>query len=485
MIRKIVFDLDGTLWNTKESYMYAYEKLYSEYYPSQIINKEDVLPYMGIKLNILLNALFPNVENKREIAVKAVAYSIEYVLAHPKTCSEDIVGLFRSLSEKYKVYVISNCPRIYLETFYRVSGVKEFVSGDYTIEDGEKSGHLRKISEDYKEKTIFVADSQDDYDAISEHRKIYFVYAKYGYIKADTYDYFINSLDEILPITSEIDEKENILINSDYEIISSHDSSLTLIRKPDCYYFGFVNFQNDKDDRIVIDKMKKKTGDIHVLGPMNGSTWYSYRIALDSFDFRLYPDALNDERVLDLFLNSGFKIEHKYSSTLATINEKIWERGKKINLSDGYQIKIAKGAEAFRYLDEIYEIASDAFSSADYYEPITFDNFKNIYVKNIKECNPDLVLIYNKGEAAALSFSYADPEKRFYVSKTVAVKKKYRSIPILLKLIDESLKCMTDNGYDKVLYHFQNDRTKVLYAIANGHIIKRKYYGLLGYTNEK
>ena len=117
---------------------------------------------------------------------------------------------------------------------------------------------------------------------------------------------------------------------------------------------------------------------------------------------------------------------------------------------------------------------------ADYYEDISLDEFKNIYINNIRLCNPDLILIYDGTKLIAFNFCYEDLLKRFYVCKTIGIDPSYqKNRNIFMKLVDYSYQMMIKRGYDKVLYHFQNERTKVLNKIVGDSLIKKKMYGLL------
>ncbi len=485
MIKKLVFDLDGTLWDTRESYLYSYKKLCEYYNIVNPVSNDKILTYLGVKLDILIDELFPFISDKEYLAKLAVNYSIEYVLENQKCLSNNIYELFKKISSEYEIYIISNCPVNYLKTFFQISNVSEFVTGYFTIENGSKENHLKLITNNYEYKAIFVSDAASDYEEIVDHSKIFFCYAKYGYKPANHYDYSINSLDEIIDVLKKIHYKDTILKNDWYEIISSNDSNITLIRKKNIYYFGFINFTNTLDDSIVINDLKKKINNVALIGPIDGNTWYPYRISLDNLDFKLYPDCINDQYMLDLFLNNNFKVFQKYTSTLASINYEIWQRGRKVNLDKSYEIKVVRKEEYYLHLDELYEVAVDAFKKADYYEAISQEDFKNLYLPNIKAVNPDLILVYYRKKLVAFNFCYEDLKKRFYVCKTVAVMEKYRSIKLILKLIEQSYNVMASYGYSEVLYHFQNDRTKVLYSIFKNHIIKQKYYGLLRYQNDK
>ena len=488
MIKNVVFDLDGTLWQTQSSYIYAYKKLCEKYDKTPSNSFNDVLNYMGVKVDILLKDLFPEIIDQTLIIREALNFSIEYIVNNPEgNCFDGVYETLKTLSQEYSIYIISNCLKEYVETFLEISNTKDFVKSFYTIELGEKHDHLKKITNNYQDKTIFVGDDIEDYNQIENHKIIYFVYAKYGYKDCNQYDYSINSLKDLPKVMDKIKQKERVLHNSEYEIISNNETNITLIKKTDdLYYFGYVNAFDNEDLRIVITKLKNKIPlEKQLIGPINGNTFYSYRFALDNFDWKLYPDLNNTKDTLDCFLNNDFKIKQYYSSTQAHINDKFYQRSKKCKLSKDYHIEVIEGKKCYEYVDSLYDVGIDAFKNADYYEEICREDFIELYLENIKLCSPDLILIYYKDELIAFNFCYEDLEKRFYVSKTIAIKQNYRNRTILMKLIDISYSLMIKKGYKYALHHFQNDRTKTLQAIHKGYAVRTKHYALLEFYNEK
>ena len=480
MINKIVFDLDGTLWKTEESYLYAYKRVKEEF-GLESLPEEEILSVVGIELSYVRDYIFGKYENADELTWRAVEYSTEYVWKYPCFCSLNLKRIFKELEEKYELYIISGCPRIYMEAILDCSGVKEYVKKSYTLEDGNKKDILKELSKENK--IVFVGDSSQDYSSISDHTKVFFCYAKYGYFSLDTYDYAISSLDEILDLMKKIEIKERMLLNQSYEVVGYKDSSLTLIYKNSkSAYFGFLSLGELSNVKEILKRVKERK--INIYGPFDGNTWYSYRLAIDSFDFALYPDCAGSKEILNLFFNEGFCIYCTYSSTLAPINKRVWEHCRKNKLPKGLQIAIYQNEECYNHIEELYKISSIAFQKADFYEPISFEDFKDIYLKNIQLAHPDILMIYDKEKAIAFNFCYEDLEKRFYVCKTIAILPEYQNKSILKLLINYSYQIMEEKGYKEVLYHFQNDRTKVLDGIFKNNFIRQKKYGVLCYENQ-
>ena len=117
---------------------------------------------------------------------------------------------------------MSNCPRVFLDGFMTVSNLTPYVKGTFSISEGNKEQHLEKVTNGYKDRILFVGDSQFDYDEISNHKCVQFCYAKYGYMTCSNYEYHIDALDDILTLVKQIERKERMIDHDDYQIYSSH-----------------------------------------------------------------------------------------------------------------------------------------------------------------------------------------------------------------------------------------------------------------------
>ena len=155
MLKAVIFDIDGTLWQTGASYIYSYNKLCDLYGITNRKTDEEVLMGLGIRLELLLEYLFPDTEKTNELAFLAVNYSVEYLKAHENECCFDgVCNLLARVSEEYSVYLVSNCPRLYADTFMQISGTADYIKGIYTIEDGEKTDNINKIAKETEGKLL-------------------------------------------------------------------------------------------------------------------------------------------------------------------------------------------------------------------------------------------------------------------------------------------------------------------------------------------
>ncbi|NCC43201.1 MAG: HAD family hydrolase [Clostridia bacterium] len=107
-----------------------------------------------------------------------------------------------SLSQKYRLFIVSNCQAGYIEVFLKSSGFGQYFEGHLCPGDtgNAKADNIRQIIRDYKlASPVYVGDTDGDHRA-TKSAGIPFVFAAYGFGSVCSPDYTINCPKELLKI---------------------------------------------------------------------------------------------------------------------------------------------------------------------------------------------------------------------------------------------------------------------------------------------
>lgn len=199
----IGFDLDGTLWNATEAITLAWQKT-AEIFNARIPDINDIKGILGLNKIDLMNKLYPDMEYETQMQFFDKANEIcDKVLA--KQGGQLFDGLeetLKTLQKDFRLYIVSNCQDGYIERFldYHKLG-KYFCDSEHPdarcLSKGENIKAL--LERNGFVKSIFVGDTQGDCDA-ARFAGIPFVFAAYGFGKADSPDYIIKAFPEIIEI---------------------------------------------------------------------------------------------------------------------------------------------------------------------------------------------------------------------------------------------------------------------------------------------
>ena len=202
-IDAIIFDLDGTLWNTVDSCLKATSFVKEEHSDiTRDVTKEQIESAMGKTSDEIVNIYYGYLprEKGEEYANEAFNKNVDNLLKEGGTLYPNTRDTIIKLSKKYKLYIVSNCVKGYIESFLNTSGLKDYFS-DYESYGNtllSKGDNIKLVIERNNLKNpIYVGDTKGDMEA-SNYAGIPFVYAAYGFGKVEGFDYKINDISELL-----------------------------------------------------------------------------------------------------------------------------------------------------------------------------------------------------------------------------------------------------------------------------------------------
>jgi phosphoglycolate phosphatase len=186
----IIFDLDGTLWDSTGNVAIAWENARQQVdYVVEPITQERVRSITGMAYDVIFEVLLPDMDIDKRNYFKAVCAQSEIDTLN-ELGGEMYPGLedtMKYLASKYKLYIVSNCQNGYIETFFRHSPVTSLFSGYqcYGTKLQPKAENIKDVVNDHNLKSpVYIGDTWGDHDS-AKKAGVPFIFANYGFGKVD------------------------------------------------------------------------------------------------------------------------------------------------------------------------------------------------------------------------------------------------------------------------------------------------------------
>ena len=209
MKKGIIFDMDGTLWDSAENVVKAWNTIIEQpQYALKPLVAADMYRVMGMTMDALGQALWSGVSEDTRTEILQKCYGVEnsYLKEHGGRLYPKLTETLEKLKEKYHLYIVSNCQSGYIEAFldhYKLWNLFDDIEcyGNNNRNKGENISDI--VKRNHLDKAVYVGDIQGDYDATME-AGIDFVHAAYGFGTISQPVERIDSISELLDVADKI-----------------------------------------------------------------------------------------------------------------------------------------------------------------------------------------------------------------------------------------------------------------------------------------
>jgi phosphoglycolate phosphatase len=215
MIDGIIFDVDGTLWNSTPIVEMAWNQaLKDEGYGDISVTAKQLTGLFGKPMHEIIEAIMPDVpQSEREaFAPKCFGYEHEYLTKKPGIMYPKILETIKELAVDHEIFIVSNCQAGYIELFLSWTDIKDLVKDHVCLGDNGllKAENIKLIVDKHGLKDpVYVGDIQGDADA-SNAVGVKFIHAAYGFGRVREEDIYatVNEPWELIDIVSGKREEE-------------------------------------------------------------------------------------------------------------------------------------------------------------------------------------------------------------------------------------------------------------------------------------
>jgi phosphoglycolate phosphatase len=205
-MQALIFDLDGTLWDSVIPVVDAWNRVLETRYPGlrPPITYDEQRGLMGLTMDLLGQRLFPMLppDQCKETLDVCCEEECRYLTEHGATLYPELEPTLAALAAQYRLMIVSNCQEGYIESFLAAHHMEPYFCDIQCYGNNflPKGDNIRIIMErNHIQDAVYIGDTQGDCDA-SAAAGVPFVFARYGFGQADRYDAVIDTPSQLLTL---------------------------------------------------------------------------------------------------------------------------------------------------------------------------------------------------------------------------------------------------------------------------------------------
>lgn len=206
MKKTLIFDIDGTLWDSRQLVAEGYNiQFQKEGREDLMINAEILKPLFGRIMKDIADALLASVpvEERYDLMERCMATENEYLHSNPCNIGyPNVKETIAQLAQDHRLFIVSNSQKGYPELCIEKMGLEDYIEGHMCYGDtlSSKGTTIRCLMEKYGiTDAVYIGDTQGDYEATVE-AGIPFVWCTFGFGQPAGYAAKIDAFEELLTI---------------------------------------------------------------------------------------------------------------------------------------------------------------------------------------------------------------------------------------------------------------------------------------------
>ena|SRR5574344_210536 len=199
----LILDIDGTIWNTTGIVAEAWNRAVRKCGITMPEITADTLKHeFGKTMNAIADDLFVSAGKEERTRLLKTCCREEQLAV--RNCSENITypgvtETIADISSIIPIFIVSNCQKGYIELVMEKNSITSYIS-DYECYGNTGKGKSENLKDIIKrnviERPVYTGDTQGDSDACRD-AGVPFIWASYGFGKAENYYAAIKSFSEI------------------------------------------------------------------------------------------------------------------------------------------------------------------------------------------------------------------------------------------------------------------------------------------------